>query len=74
MSSSIPQVLTLQTATADEGLLVIEALAVLGVVVWVAALVWMAISDVVRFRAHHPHHHMHPARHLAYRLRHGRHE
>lgn len=75
MKSTIPELLSAEAATvADDGLLLLEALAVLGVLVWVAALVWMAVSDVMRFRAHHADHHSHPIRHAAYRLRHGRRE
>ena len=72
MSSMTPAALSRQTVTPDEGLLLLEIIAVAGVLVWVAALAWMAMSDVTRFRAHHRH--THPIRHAAHRLRQGRHE
>ncbi|MFS0886067.1 hypothetical protein [Aeromicrobium sp. 179-A 4D2 NHS] len=74
MSSTIPKAPSLQTVTPDEGLLLLEALAVLGVLVWVGAMAWMAVGDVMRFRAHHSHHHAHPFRRAAHRFRHGHHE
>ena len=40
----------------DGNLTVFEVIALVGVLVWGGALIWMAASDVVRFRAHHGHH------------------
>ncbi|MCL3836351.1 hypothetical protein [Aeromicrobium duanguangcaii] len=60
-----------QAVTPDEGLLLLEVLAVFGVIVWVAALAWMATSDVVRYRAHH---HTHAFRRAVHRMRRGGHE
>lgn len=44
----------------DGDLSVFEAIAVIGVLVWGSALVWMVAGDILRFRDHHRHHRTDP--------------
>ncbi len=44
----------------DGDLSVFEVIAVVGALVWGGALVWMATSDVRKYRDHHGHHHTKP--------------